>query len=243
MREFRRFGMNDARHLTVPLSARGAFSVAAALATADSARRALLGEEAASDETDDPYATLPLHGSVKEHGYYYVDVSLGTPPKSFQVIVDTGSTLTYVPCADCGSDCGAHTGAPKFDPDPESGSQTCGRVRCHTEDCPTSAGARRVRTRASTPKSYAEHSSVRGRLVKDKVHLGGTLVPEAEGGLDVVFGCTTRETGSIHGQDADGLMGLGNGASTRFRRSSRDDTGWRDVFSLCCTARSRGAAR
>ena len=96
----RRFGMNDARHLTVPLSARGAFSVAAARAGDNRRRRrALLGQEAASDETDDPYATLPLHGSVKEHGYYYVDVSLGTPPKSFQVIVDTGSTLTYVPCA------------------------------------------------------------------------------------------------------------------------------------------------
>ena len=242
MREFRRFGMNDARHLTVPLSARGAFSVAAARA-GDSRRRrrALLGEEAASDETDDPYATLPLHGSVKEHGYYYVDVSLGTPPKSFQVIVDTGSTLTYVPCADCGSDCGAHTGAPKFDPDPESGSQTCERVRCRTEDCHDVGRCAAGSDACEYSKSYAEHSSVRGRLVKDKVHLGGTLVPEAEGGLDVVFGCTTRETGSIHGQDADGLMGLGNGVDS-FPSQLARRYGLEDVFSLCYGAFAGGGA-
>ena len=238
----RRFGMNDARHLTVPLSARGAFSVAAARAGDNRRRRrALLGEEAASDETDDPYATLPLHGSVKEHGYYYVDVSLGTPPKSFQVIVDTGSTLTYVPCADCGSDCGAHTGAPKFDPDPESGSQTCERVRCRTEDCHDVGRCAAGSDACEYSKSYAEHSSVRGRLVKDKVHLGGTLAPEAEGGLDVVFGCTTRETGSIHGQDADGLMGLGNGVDS-FPSQLARRYGLEDVFSLCYGAFAGGGA-
>ena len=33
---------------------------------------------------------------------------LGTPPRSFAVIVDTGSTITYVPCSTCGQNCGPH---------------------------------------------------------------------------------------------------------------------------------------
>ena len=58
-------------------------------------------------------------------------------------------------------------------------------------------------------RNYAERSSVSGRLVKDVVHLGGQL-----GDVEIVFGCTTREGGSIHEQEADGLMGLGHGENS-----------------------------
>ena len=40
--------------------------------------------------------------------YFYATVQLGTPPREFAVIVDTGSTVTYVPCASCGTGCGEH---------------------------------------------------------------------------------------------------------------------------------------
>ena len=40
--------------------------------------------------------------------YFYATLHLGTPPKQFAVIVDTGSTITYVPCASCGRNCGPH---------------------------------------------------------------------------------------------------------------------------------------
>ena len=39
--------------------------------------------------------------------YYYANVWLGSPPQQFALIVDTGSTVTYVPCATC-SQCGKH---------------------------------------------------------------------------------------------------------------------------------------
>lgn len=45
--------------------------------------------------------------------YFYATVQLGSPPREFAVIVDTGSTVTYVPCASCGNSCGANHQVPK----------------------------------------------------------------------------------------------------------------------------------
>ena len=33
--------------------------------------------------------------------YFYVTLGLGTPRRNFSVIIDTGSTITYVPCKGC----------------------------------------------------------------------------------------------------------------------------------------------
>lgn len=44
--------------------------------------------------------------------YFYVTVKLGSPAHEYSLILDTGSTLTYVPCSDCGSHCGSHTHSP-----------------------------------------------------------------------------------------------------------------------------------
>lgn len=49
----------------------------------------------------------------------------------------------------------------------------------------------------------AEQSSSKGLLIQDDMQLG-------EGGVPIIFGCETEETGEIYNQIADGLMGLGN---------------------------------
>jgi hypothetical protein len=63
-------------------------------------RRSLAGVNAS--------AQLELYGSVRDNGVFTVHLSLGTPGQAFDVIVDTGSTLAYVPCQDCGAGCGSH---------------------------------------------------------------------------------------------------------------------------------------
>jgi hypothetical protein len=40
--------------------------------------------------------------------YFYARLALGTPPREYEAIIDTGSTITYVPCAGC-KHCGKHT--------------------------------------------------------------------------------------------------------------------------------------
>ena len=63
-------------------------------------RRSLIGANAS--------AQLELYGSVRDNGVFTVHLELGTPAQEFDVIVDTGSTLAYVPCQDCGDGCGRH---------------------------------------------------------------------------------------------------------------------------------------
>ena len=132
-------------------------------------------------------STFPLHGSVKEHGYYYANIALGDPsPRTFQVIVDTGSTLTYVPCATCAK-CGTHTGGTRFDP-------TGKWLKCKQKECRDGGRAARRRTgrgaaanRCTYSRTYAEGSGVSGDLVRDKMHFGGDIAPDTNGTLDVVF--------------------------------------------------------
>jgi hypothetical protein len=42
-----------------------------------------------------------------------------------------------------------------------------------------------------------------------------------DGGVDVVFGCETKETGEIFHQEADGILGLGNSAVSLVNQLSR----------------------
>jgi hypothetical protein len=52
-------------------------------------------------------ARMNLHDDLLTKGYYTSRVFIGTPPQEFALIVDTGSTVTYVPCSSC-THCGPH---------------------------------------------------------------------------------------------------------------------------------------
>ena len=40
--------------------------------------------------------------------YFYATLNIGTPPQPYSTIIDTGSTITYLPCSNC-RHCGDHT--------------------------------------------------------------------------------------------------------------------------------------
>jgi hypothetical protein len=58
----------------------------------------------------DASASLELYGAVA--GVFTVHLGLGSPSQPFDVVADTGSTLAYVPCLDCGANCGQHEASP-----------------------------------------------------------------------------------------------------------------------------------
>lgn len=57
--------------------------------------------------SDRPNARMSLHDDLLLNGYYTTRLWIGTPPQRFALIVDTGSTVTYVPCSTC-EHCGRH---------------------------------------------------------------------------------------------------------------------------------------
>nr|XP_016450101.1 PREDICTED: uncharacterized protein LOC107774944 [Nicotiana tabacum] len=54
-----------------------------------------------------PNARMALHDDLLLNGYYTTRLWIGTPSQRFALIVDTGSTVTYVPCITC-KQCGKH---------------------------------------------------------------------------------------------------------------------------------------
>ncbi|KAM3290531.1 aspartic proteinase 36 isoform X1 [Capsicum chacoense] len=143
-------------------------------------------------------ARMSLHDDLLINGYYTTHIWIGTPPQKFALIVDTGSTVTYVPCSSC-KKCGNHQD-PKFQPEMSSSYQS---VKCD-KACPCDL----KRQQCIYERRYAEMSSSFGLLGDDVISFGNLseLGPQR-----AVFGCEIAETGDLYSQRADGIMGLGRG--------------------------------
>ncbi|KAL6513347.1 hypothetical protein OROGR_020833 [Orobanche gracilis] len=162
-------------------------------------------------------ARMPLHDDLLLNGYYTTRLLIGTPPQRFALIVDTGSSITYVPCSTC-EQCGKHQGArlatcfapeavgalitldPKFQPELSSTYQP---VKC-TIGC----ACDNDREQCIYERQYVEMSSSSGVLGEDIVSFGNQSELEPQ---RAVFGCENMETGDLYSQHADGIMGLGRG--------------------------------
>ncbi|KAI6689090.1 hypothetical protein NL676_025918 [Syzygium grande] len=160
----------------------------------DRHRRRLLDSELPRS----PTARMRLYDDLLFNGYYTTRLSIGTPPQEFALIVDTGSTVTYVPCSNC-QQCGKHQD-PRFQPQLSSTYQP---VKCNAH-CSCDAAEKQC----TYQRRYAEMSSSTGILGNDLVSFGNEseLTPQR-----AVFGCETVETGDLYSQRADGIMGLGRG--------------------------------
>ncbi|KAM0067992.1 putative nepenthesin [Helianthus debilis subsp. tardiflorus] len=170
---------------------------------------------------DVPYANarMDLYDDLLITGYYSTRLWIGTPPQKFALIVDTGSSVTYVPCSTC-VHCGKHQN-PKFDPDSSSTYQP---VKC-TIDCTCDSSM----TQCTYAREYAEMSSSSGVLGEDIISFGdqSDISPQR-----ATFGCENSESGELYTQRADGILGLGRGdlslVDQLFHRAMIHDS-----FSLC----------
>ena len=133
---------------------------------------------------------LEMQGNIYSLGYFSANVCLGTPAQRFDVIIDTGSSLTAVPCADC-SHCGRH----------QHPTYVSARYDSLTSSTFSAAGSRPYSV------SYTEGSSIRGRIVRD-VAWFEELGAGRRVDCPATFGCQTHETGLFNSQVADGISGL-----------------------------------
>ena len=107
-----------------------------------------------------------LAGALHTIGYYATDVCVGSPPRRYELIIDTGSSLTAVPCASCRT-CGDHAcgKAGRFD---LRASSTVVPVTCPLDGKrhPGVKCDQCVSSQCSYAVHYTEGSSIRGQIVK-----------------------------------------------------------------------------
>ncbi|KAI9279357.1 aspartic peptidase domain-containing protein [Sporodiniella umbellata] len=110
---------------------------------------------------------------------YLIQIQVGTPPQPFYLLLDTGSSSTWVPIAGCGQKCGYpyHTLQPSL-------SSTF-----RTSELPFNI-------------HYGEGYSS-GYYAMDTITVNGISIP------DVNFAVSTRNDGEITMDGADGILGIG----------------------------------
>ncbi|XP_010916060.1 aspartyl protease family protein 2 [Elaeis guineensis] len=144
-------------------------------------------------------------------GEYFIDVFVGTPPRHFSLILDTGSDLNWIQCLPC-HDCFEQHG-PVYDPTASSTyhNVSCGDPRCGlvSQPWPCRSGDR------SCPYFYwyGDHSNTTGDLALETFTVNLTAADgtatEFRRVDNVIFGCGHWNRGLFHG--AAGLLGLGRG--------------------------------
>lgn len=195
-----------------------------------SATRALLsgiGDGSTIGDARRAQDEVPVYGDFRRLAYFFADVFIGSVPQKFTVITDTGSSLTAVPCIDCG-DCGQHMN-PRFDP---ARSTTAVAMTC-SAGCPGNSHCSSGTCQYT--QSYAEGSSLRGKLYKDSVYVGGDGPGGTAAGYTIpfTFGCGVHEGGLFVSQEADGIMGLGQTDMSITRALWEAHKLETNVFSLC----------
>ncbi|PWZ23361.1 Aspartyl protease family protein [Zea mays] len=183
-------------------------SLAARLAKTPSSRPTLLDESRAGSSSSSPddessLASVPLGpGTSVGVGNYVTRMGLGTPAKSYVMVVDTGSSLTWLQCSPCVVSCHRQSG-PVFNP---KASSSYASVSCSAQQCSDLTTATLNPASCSTSNvciyqaSYGDSSFSVGYLSKDTVSFGSTSVP------NFYYGCGQDNEG-LFGQSA-GLIGL-----------------------------------
>ncbi|XP_014512169.1 aspartic proteinase-like protein 2 isoform X1 [Vigna radiata var. radiata] len=177
------------------------------------------------------------------YGLYYTKVKMGTPPKEFNVQIDTGSDILWVNCNTCSncpqsSELGIELNF--FD---TVGSSTAALVSCTDPICTTGVqgASAECSTRAnqcSYSFKYGDGSGTAGYYVSDALYfnliVGQTPLPPVNSSATIVFGCSIYQSGDLTKTDkaVDGIFGFGPGAlSVVSQLSSRGITP--KVFSHC----------
>ncbi|CAH8310532.1 unnamed protein product [Eruca vesicaria subsp. sativa] len=146
-------------------------------------------------------------------GEYFMDVLVGSPPKHFSLILDTGSDLNWIQCLPC-YDCFQQNGA-FYDPTSSTSFKniTCNDPRCNLVSSPDPPTPCKSENQPCPYYYwYGDNSNTTGDFAVETftvnlTNSGGSS--ELYSVEDMMFGCGHWNRGLFHG--AAGLLGLGRG--------------------------------
>ncbi|XAR52809.1 Nepenthesin [Bertholletia excelsa] len=157
-------------------------------------------------------ATLASGASLGS-GEYFIDVFMGTPPKHFSLILDTGSDLNWIQCVPC-YECFEQNG-PYYDPKGSTSFKnvTCKDPRCQLVSSPNPPLPCKAQNQ-SCPYVYwyGDTSNTTGDFALEAFTVNLTTTTgksEFRKVENVMFGCGHWNRGLFHG--AAGLLGFGRG--------------------------------
>ncbi|KAJ8759256.1 hypothetical protein K2173_006776 [Erythroxylum novogranatense] len=162
-----------------------------------------------------------VSGMDEGSGEYFVRIGVGSPARSQDMVIDTGSDIVWVQCKPC-TQC-YHQNDPLFDP-ADSGSFT--GVSCSSSVCDRLENAGCNDGRCRYEVSYGDGSYTKGTLALETLTFGRSVVK------NVAIGCGHRNRGMFVG--AAGLLGLGGGYMS-FVGQLGGQTG--GAFSYCLVSR------
>ncbi|XP_050379543.1 LOW QUALITY PROTEIN: uncharacterized protein LOC126796869 [Argentina anserina] len=151
-------------------------------------------------ESSDHLIYRPGPGSG--YGEYLLNISIGTPPRPFIGIVDTGSDITWTQCMPC-IECFKQY-LPIFDP---AASSTYRVLSCMSDECKLVNEAAPCSSNSSFcvyEASYGDGSYSTGNLSLDTVTVDSTSIP------NTIFSCGHHNGGQFTGIES-GIVGLGRG--------------------------------
>ncbi|KAG7561403.1 Xylanase inhibitor C-terminal [Arabidopsis thaliana x Arabidopsis arenosa] len=164
------------------------------------------------EQTGQLVATLES-GMTLGSGEYFMDVLVGSPPKHFSLILDTGSDLNWIQCLPC-YDCFQQNGA-FYDPTASASYKniTCNDPRCNLVSPPDPPKPCKSDNQ-SCPYYYwyGDSSNTTGDFAVETFTVNLTTSggsSELYNVENMMFGCAHWNRGLFHG--AAGLLGLGRG--------------------------------
>ncbi|XP_071711764.1 protein ASPARTIC PROTEASE IN GUARD CELL 2-like [Rutidosis leptorrhynchoides] len=167
-----------------------------------------------------------VSGMQQGSGEYFVRIGVGTPSRSQDMVVDSGSDVVWIQCLPC-KQCYQQSD-PIFDPTSSDSfvSVSCGSTICeHAETaggCRGHGGGRWCQYKVS----YGDGSFTKGTLALETLTFGNTII------RNVAIGCGHRNQGLFVG--AAGLLGIGGGSISLVSQLGGEVGG---AFSYCLVSR------